>query len=174
MLGIVKMSSVVALCLWVSVSADQPPKSGNITSQGTTGFVNQSRPFDRFSMEKPVRFGFTFFDPSRFSMSQSYSTTFSSSSYGSNSYGLYLNTLSYQLFKPLVLSMDLGLYTPFYSSGAFRNSSMASQNSPAQFVMPRIGLDYQPSKNTHISIQFYNHGANQTYGYSPLGYRYFR
>jgi hypothetical protein len=105
-----------------------------------------------------------FLDPSRFSMQQSYSTAYTYSSGSSQSYGMYLNTLSYQVFKPLVFSLDLGIYTPFYSSGIYQGKTGGAQLSQAgKFILPRAGLDYSPTKNTHFSIQYFN--LNSTPGY---------
>lgn len=114
--------------------------------------------------------GFSLLHPQRFSMAQSYSVSFTGSSSGSSGSGLYLNTLSYQLAQPLVLSVDLGVHTPLYSTfggstysqpGAFQQGGTA-----AELVLPRIGLDYKPSDNLLFSIQWVN-GEDAWKAYGP-------
>lgn len=101
--------------------------------------------------------GFSFLNPNRFSMQQSYSVGMSSGSFGTHSAGLYLNTLSYRLADPLVLSADVGFHTPFYSSlggpssGGFQNPGLGSS-----LVLPRIGLEYKPSEHTSFQLQLFN------------------
>ena len=125
-------------------------------SASEVDFKNQSRPFSRESLMENSSLSLT--NPSRFSMQQSYSTTMSYSGAGSLSYGLYLNRLSYQLASPLSLSMDVGFMTPFHGSGYY--SGFAESGQPAgQFVIPRVGLDYRPTENTHLSLQLMNLNA---------------
>jgi len=110
--------------------------------------------------------GFSLLNPSRFSMRQSYSVGFSSGSLGSQSSGLYLNTISYRLADPLTLSADVGFHMPFYSSlggpsGGFQNPGMGGS-----LVLPHVGLEYRPSENSSISIHLINGpDAAKAYGY---------
>jgi len=141
-------------------------------SEAPRTLITKKQPFSRGSMESSLNpsgvSGFSLLNPSRFNMQQSYSTSFTSNGQNSMSAGVYLNTLSYQLFNPLVFSIDLGVYTPFHSN--FSNSNQ-SGNQPmnSEFIIPRVGLDYRPSSNTLISIQFLNlNSANQAY--RPFGY----
>ena len=113
--------------------------------------------------------GFSFLNPNRFSMSQSYSVNFASGSFGSSSAGLYLNTLSYKLANPLTLSADVGFYSPLYSSapGAFGSRGIQDPTRGSSLVLPRLGLEYKPSKNTSFSLQLLNgQDAGKAYGYS--------
>jgi hypothetical protein len=93
-------------------------------------------------------------DPSRFSVSQSYSMSFSSGSGGESWDGLYLSTLSYQLAVPVTLSLDLGLA---HQPGAlFKAGPMNRQFDASAVVMPRLELKYQPFRNTLIRVQYLN------------------
>jgi hypothetical protein len=111
--------------------------------------------------------GLSFVHPNRFSMQQSYSMSFSSGSLGSQSSGLYLNTLAYKLAEPLTLSADLGFYTPFYSSlPGMQSSGMRGAAEGSSMVFPRVGLEYKPSKNLSMSLQLFNGpDAAKAYGY---------
>jgi hypothetical protein len=110
--------------------------------------------------------GLSLLNPNRFSMRQSYSVGMSSGSFGTQSAGLYLNTLSYRLADPLTLSADIGFHTPFYSSfggpaAGFRNPGLGSS-----LVLPHVGLEYRPSEHTSFSIHLFNGpDAAKAYGY---------
>lgn len=93
--------------------------------------------------------------PSGFSMQQSYSMSFSSSSLGSQSAGLYLNTLRYDFSFPLTLSMDFGAWNLFSSSVSQEFVAKDELNHP-KWVLPRIGLEYRPFENLTLGIQFVN------------------
>jgi len=112
--------------------------------------------------------GFSFLNPNRFSMQQSYSVGFSSGSFGSQSAGLYLNTISYRLADPLTLSADVGFHTPFHSSlgGPSMSGGMGNPGLGSSLVLPRIGLEYRPSEHSTISLQILNGpDAVKAYGY---------
>ncbi len=141
--------------------------------------VLNSEDFDRNALLAPnyrpnSSAGFSFLNPNRFSMQQSYSVSFASGGQGSSSGGLYLNSISYQLANPLWLSMDLGFQTPLYSSGAYNatgKSGLFNHGNGARdassFVLPRIGLDYKPTENMSFSLQFFN-GQDATKAYGPM------
>lgn len=104
-----------------------------------------------------------FSNPSGFQMQQSYSFQYTSTSLGSNSSGVYLNTLSYQFGIPLTLSVDIGLYNLLSSSGQqspYLTPSQANSTGPSdtkpEFIIPRIGLDYRPTENVLLSLQLVN------------------
>jgi hypothetical protein len=113
---------------------------------------------------------FSLLDPSRFGMQQSYSMQYTSTSFGSFSSGVYLNTLSYRFGIPLTLSVDIGAYNMFHND--FEASAYDAQdaNSRApQFILPRIGLEYRPTSNVTMSLQVLQFpDAYQAYG--PWGY----
>lgn len=92
--------------------------------------------------------GFLGLDPSRFSMSQSYSMSYADIGGRGFSQGLYLNTLRYQFAIPLTVSLQLGLaHQPFGISGVSPMMNDGLFVSGAQ-------LRYQPSKNTLIQLDF--------------------
>jgi hypothetical protein len=88
------------------------------------------------------------FDPSRFSMSQSYSMSYATIGGQGFSQGLYLNTLRYQFAIPLTVSLQVGLaHQPFAISGVSPMMNDGIFVSGAQ-------LRYQPTKNTVIQLDF--------------------
>jgi hypothetical protein len=148
-------------------------------SEPVKTLLSEPQEFDRGTLMAPefqsrgTVSGFSFLNPNRFSMQQSYSMNFASGSYGSTSAGLYLNTLSYKLADPLTLSADVGFHTPLYSSGAFARGGLSGKSGfqdPSQgssLVLPRVGLEYRPSKNTTLSLQLLNgQDAYKAYGSS--------
>jgi len=158
------------------VSASEPPKAAGGEAPKTV--LTQSDEFDRGTLMAPQWreggssvSGFSLLNPNRFSMHQSYSVNFASSSYGSSSAGVYLNTLSYRLADPLTLSADVGFYTPLYASpsmgmskGGFQNPGLGSS-----LVFPHIGLEYKPSENSTISLHLFNgRDAYKAYGGDPF------
>jgi len=117
--------------------------------------------------------GISFLDRNRFSMQQSYSLSFASGGAGSTSSGLYLNTLSYRLANPLMLSVDLGFYTPISSTiPGTRQNTLMSQGAGSSFVVPRMGLEYRPNENFSMDLEFVNErDAYKAYG-SPYAQPY--
>jgi hypothetical protein len=117
--------------------------------------------------------GLSLSNPSRFSMQQSYSVSAMASGAGSMSSGLYLNTVSYRVSDPLVLSMDFGIHTPMHSSyPGFEGNSGADASS---FVLPRFGLEYRPNERFTLNLEVFNGpDAWKAYGYHPffLGSRF--
>jgi hypothetical protein len=166
----------VLVCAASSIHAGESAFSHSETEPGRT-LLTEPQDFDRGTLMTPefqsrgTVSGFSFLNPNRFSMSQSYSMNFASGSYGSTSAGLYLNTLSYKLADPLTLSADVGFHTPLYSSGAFARGGLSGKSGfqdPSQgssLVLPRVGLEYRPSKNTTLSLQLINgQDAYKAYG----------
>lgn len=114
-------------------------------------------------------------NPSGFQVQQSYTFQYTSSSFGSQSTGVYLNTLSYQFGIPLTLSVDIGLYNLFHASGQQSPYSTPSQSNAGpsdtkpEVLFPRIGLDYRPTQNVLLSVQFLNMpDAYRAYGPYPM------
>jgi hypothetical protein len=112
-------------------------------------------------------FSFLGLDANKFRMSHSYTLSFANLGGQGFSQGVYLNTMSYQFSTPLTLSLQWGLlHKPFESAG---------MGSPFQggFFVSRANLDYKPSENFHIGIQYSSYPNS---GYSnyrrPFGYGY--
>ncbi len=154
------------------------PQSSLFSSSEPPSLLTQNQDFDRKELLAPsyrwgdVTPGFSFLNPNRFSMHQSYSVNFSSGSMGASSAGLYLNTLNYKLAAPLTLSADVGFYSPLYSSsaGSFGSRGIQDPTRGSSMIFPRLGLEYKPSQNTTFSIQLLNgQDATKAYGYpSPF------
>lgn len=98
-----------------------------------------------------------------FEIHNSYTLSYASGGGASMSQGMVLSQMSYKLANPLTLNLDVGMATPLYSSG------MTGANvSGNQFLLPRVGLDYRPTENTLISINYSRMPASYYYGY-PYG-----
>lgn len=152
----------IVLCLPLVVVIQSLASTPNLVPLRSEEFGRQSL------LARP---SFQLLDPGAFRMQQSYTMSYSAGNSGSKTSGLYLNTLSYQFGIPLVLSMDLGVYNLFQSSfaqdPAFAGSSDPRTGKPL-FLLPRIGLEYQPTENITMSLQLLNYpDAMQAYG-NPL------
>lgn len=90
----------------------------------------------------PAKSSFSLFDPSRFHMSQSYSFMFMSSNSGSQSLGMYLNSIEYQVSNPLNIKLDIAYV---HQPGAFFNTSGVSLTDGR--ILPAISISYRPTKN---------------------------
>lgn len=114
----------------------------------------------------PSGMGWGLLDPSRFRMRQSYSLSYMSGDAGSGSVGMYMNTIEYQLFKPLTLHVGLGyLHQPFGSRGA-NSAGLAVDDG---FFIPSAGLEYRPSENFLLMVDFRQYPSG-TSPYSRWGY----
>jgi len=110
-------------------------------------------------LSKPVGFLDALFSSSKFSMSQSYSVSFGS--YGGQSFnsGLYLNTMNFQLSKPLFMQVRMGYaHQPFNIAGDRPNKG--------QFFLQKAMLQYKPSENTQITIEYQSIPAGMFSPYS--------
>jgi len=112
---------------------------------------------------------FFLLDPSRFGMQQSYTMSYTGSSFGSYSAGIYLNTLSYRFAIPLTLSVDVGMYNMFHNSFDAGYYAEPAEDSRPQFVLPRIGLEYRPTSNVTMSLQIVQF-PDAIKAYGPMGY----
>jgi hypothetical protein len=183
-----KAASFPALTLALAIAFSSAPvlaeadtDEDGISAEKPQTVLTQKEEFDRSSlmtsqMQGSSASGLSFLHPNRFSMRQSYSMSFSSGSIGSQSAGLYLNTLSYKLAEPLTLSADVGFYTPFYSSvPGMRTSGFRDASQGSSIVFPHVGLEYKPSENTSISLHLFNGSdAAKAYGYDGFLYPWFR
>jgi len=137
----------------------------HLSSNAESMLPIRETPFSRESLlkESSVRLA----NPSGFSMHQSYTIQFTSSAWGTNSSGYYLNTLSYNFSVPLTLSVDVGLYNLFYASAmpAIGYQGQTPRDTRPELIIPRIALDYQPTENMNLSLQLINlRSASRAYG----------
>ena len=86
-------------------------------------------------------------DPSKFSMQQSFTLSFTSLNGYGLARGVYLNTMRYQLSNPLSLSVQWGF---------FNNLSDPNRLNPngSGFFLSGANLEYKPSENFHIGVQY--------------------
>lgn len=92
-------------------------------------------------------------DPSRFSMRQSYSMSYSSFGGESDLSGLYLNRMTYQFQIPLTLQVDVGLFhkpMALFSEIPEKNGEKA-----AVLGIPHARLTWQPSEKFMMSIEYF-------------------
>ena len=134
------------LWLWVSLCV------------GLTAITVLGEEFNRNSLLSPKGVSMPsggLLDASRLKMSQSYSMSYSSGSDQSSAWnGLYLNTLQYQFAVPVTLSLDLGFA---HQPGAlFGVGPVQSDYRSSSFVLPRVELKYQPTRNMLLRFQYWN------------------
>lgn len=164
---------LLAVCaLFISAVYPNEPSIAALEPNPVRTVLTEPQEFDRGTLMAPEYqggnsvSGFSLLNPNRFSMRQSYSVNFASGSYGSSSAGLYLNTLSYKLADPLTLSADVGFYTPLYSStGSLSRRGIQDPRLGSSLVLPHVGLEYRPTKNTTFSLHLINgQDAYKAYG----------
>ena len=91
--------------------------------------------------------------------------SFSSGQYGGmNQY--YMNDITYQISKPLIIKAQVGLINNMSGNSRFGSSSAGG----VQVVVPNISLLYQPKPNIRIEFGF---SSGEGYGY-PYGGKYNR
>ena len=85
-------------------------------------------------------------DPGKFSMSHSYSLSFTS--FGGQSYnqGLYLNTMMYQLSNPIKMYLQFGVQHQPFGQNEFQSQSKA--------FVAGAGFEYKPSENFKVQFEF--------------------
>ena len=92
------------------------------------------------------------FDPSKLSMSHSYSLGFYSGGGRSGNIGLYMNSIEYAFSNPLKIRIDLGyLHSP---SGLFSGSSSTMKNG---VIVPGVTIDWRPSKHFNFRLDYRQH-----------------
>jgi len=89
---------------------------------------------------------FRLLDPSRLTMNQSYSLSYLSGPAGGQSVGMYMNSIGYQLARPLYLQVDIGLV---HNPAALFGNGNASAG---VHVLPNFSLRYTPSPNFNLMI----------------------
>jgi hypothetical protein len=99
-------------------------------------------------------------NPSRFSMRQSYSMSYSSFGGESDLSGLYLNRMTYQFEVPLTLQIDVGLFHK--PMALFSDMPGNDGEKPAVLGIPHARLTWQPSEKFMMSVEYFQ----QQSGYS--------
>jgi hypothetical protein len=101
------------------------------------------------TINEPSKSSFSLLDPNRIHMSQSYSFMYSSSRYGSQSLGLYLNSIEYQVSDPLTIYLDIGyLHNPGALVGS-RNEYLGDGK-----IIPAVAVDWKLSNNMFFHFSY--------------------
>ncbi len=107
-------------------------------------------------------------DPSRFSMHQSYSMSYSSNGTSSDMTGLYLNRMQYDFQVPVSLQVDVGFFNkPMALIG---NGGNAPGEKNSVLTIPRVGLVYQPSRNFTMAFEYFNLPGGYGNAAMPYGF----
>lgn len=103
------------------------------------------------------------FDPSRFSMHQSYSFSYMSSSAGSMGLGMYTNSLGFRASDDLMVSADISaVYSPFSSFGN------AFQKSINGIYLSNARLDWKMGENTFLRVEYVGVPTGSSAFYDPF------
>ncbi len=104
---------------------------------------------------------FGFINPNNFSMSHSVSMSYTAMGNHGIALGVYTNSMAYKFNDQFNIEVDASLVNSPYSS--FGNDYADQING---VYLSRAQLNYKPTENTFIMLQFRNSPA----GYSPYGY----
>lgn len=111
------------------------------------------------------------FNPANFKMTHSYSLSYTSFGKNGLALGVYTNSMFYKISDPLSVQLDLSLvHSPYNTFGR------QFQNQFNGIFINRAALNWRPSENTLINIEFrslpstFYYGS--PYGYYPGWYRY--
>ncbi len=104
-----------------------------------------------------------FFNPQNFSMNHSFNLSYSAFSGHGVSLGVYTNRMMYKFSEDFDIQVDASLVTSPYNTFG---DSFTDQISG--IYLSRAQLNYRPSENTNISIQYRQipNGYGNPYGYS--------
>ncbi len=111
-----------------------------------------------------------FFNPANFSMRQSISMSYMTFGNQGLALGMYTNSMSYKISKPLTLSADVSILNSPYSSLGSKFSQGLNG-----IYLTRADLNYRPSDNFQIDLQFnqnplYRYYNPYYYYYNPWGW----
>jgi len=131
LLFILFIAAAVSVAQWKSQPREKVPVTESLVRTDNAGLL------------------FGWFDPSRFSMGHSYSLSYTSGGGQGYSLGEYTNSMRYQLSDPLSLRIDMSLsHSPYDSYGGKLGRELSG------FRISRAELNYRPSENTYLQIQF--------------------
>lgn len=115
---------------------------------------------------------FGFFNPANFKMSHSYNFSYMTFAGHNLALGVYTNSMFYKISDPLTMQVDVSLtHSPFNSFGK------QFQNQFNGIYISRAALNWRPTENTLINLEFRNlptsfYLMNPYYGYYNSWYRY--
>jgi len=123
------------------------------------------QPFSQFLTQPQGLLGLIGINPNRFSMQHSFSLSYLSLGGHGFSQGVYLNTMSYRLADPLLVSLQWGVLNQ--PLGSFGVPSLYQNG----FFVSGASVEYKPSRNLSIGMQF---NRNPGGFWSPqYGYPYY-
>ncbi len=137
---------------------------------------DESKPLDIRSgvlSENPISSLFSFINPNNFSMNHSFGMSYSSFGNNGMALGVYTNHIAYKFSDELDFQLDASFVnTPYNTLG---DSFTKSING---FYIDRAQINYRPSDDFNISLQFSNSPMNyyNSYRYSrfsPYAYNWF-
>lgn len=102
----------------------------------------------KYDMGLTKRPSLSFLDPSRLNLSHSYGISFFSGGGQSGSVGMYSGSLTYQLARPLTLTLGLGIA---HSPGALWGDKSADNQAR---YFPSGRLDWRPTENFRMTIGY--------------------
>lgn len=107
-------------------------------------------------------FGLLGLNPDKFSMSHSYSLSFAAAGGKTFNQGLYLNSMKYRLSDPLTLHLQIGVqHQPF-------GNQVGNALAKNQAFISRAGMEYKPSENIKLQLEFSRQPASYRYMNSPF------
>lgn len=112
-----------------------------------------------------------FINPKNFSLTHSFNMSVQTGGNTSASLASYTATMNYKILKNMNLSADVTMqYSPYASIGS-NNPAINKdfQSSLNGINLSRVSLNYQPTKNMYISINYINQ-KNNLYGYGSNYY----
>lgn len=115
-----------------------------------------------------------FINPKNFSIHHSFNMSVMTGGNTSVSLASYTATMNYKILKNMNLSADVTMqYSPFATLGS-NNPALNKdfQNSLNGINLSRVSLDYQPTKDMSISINYFNTKGSY-YGYDNYYYNHY-
>ena len=113
-------------------------------SNGQTFLARSSTDYYGSGLSK----GLSLLDPSRFTMSHSYTMSFTSSGGQGHTMGLYMNTMKYRFSDPLSVTVHVGYrHQPFAPANARRLEDISG-------VLSGFELEYRPAKNFFLKVEY--------------------
>ncbi len=108
--------------------------------------------------------GFSLLDPSRLSISNSYSFSYFSGNGQSGSVGMLMNSIEYQISNPLKVTLNLGV---MHNPSAFIGQSSGGLS---PIFLPGVKIQYRPNDNFLFQMNFQSYPSRYFNNYYNSGY----
>ena len=138
---------IIAASLSAQSALDRP----NDDKQKAADAIGRDRVDSKFSL----------FDLSRLDMNHSYSIAWFSSGGKGTTLAMYMNSMTYQISRPLTLHLDLAwVHQP-------GNLLFSDRGTPTDYgsIYPSFSLEYRPSDKFHLEIGYHSYPASYNYNY---------